>query len=204
MSGLASFLLIVTNTWLQRSNYNYLPWFFNNLISPDKSELFLPPRNQSCVGVPFWPNKMIDFPQFGSARNFIKPGHWLWVNQRQDDDDLSSPLLSSAEWYPELCSSAGPHHSLPGTKRIKHFNQRQLPTFDRRTRLLVILEQWSHSILSIEQNIKSMHEIKCWPSRRIVVINFKVDFALPHHHGHCRGDQGSRGGEVIQDYCLHR
>ena len=114
---------------------------------------------------------MIDFPQFGSSRNFIKPGHWLWVNQRQDDDDLL--------WSPELSSSPGSHQRLGGTKRIKHFNQRQLPTFDRRTRLLVILEHWSHSILSIEQNIKSMHEIKCDPSSQwIVVINFKEELAL--------------------------
>ena len=172
-------------TVIQRPNYNYLALFLTTLYLGRNLSCFSP-SNQSC-GVPWsgslsWPNKMIDFPQFGSSRNFIKPGHWLWVNQRQDDDDLL--------WSPELSSSPGSHQRLGGTKRIKHFNQRQLPTFDRRTRLLVILEHWSHSILSIEQNIKSMHEIKCSPpaARRIVVINSKVDLAW-----HCWVDQGSRG-----------
>ena len=134
---------------------------------------------------------MIDFPQFGSSRNFIKPGHWLWVNQRQDDDDHVSRVVFQS-WTSSLA---------PRDKKNKTFQPTPtIPTFDRRTRLLVILEHWTHSILSIVQNIKSMHEIKCWPSRRIVLINFKVDLATATA-GEIRGQVVV---EVIQDYCLHR
>ena len=53
-------------------------------------------RTEMCCDGSLLTKQMIDFPQFGSSRNFIKPGHWVRVNQRQDDDDHVSrvvPLL---------------------------------------------------------------------------------------------------------------
>ena len=104
-------------------------------------------EGQRCVVmVPSWPNKMIDFPQLGSSRNFIKPGHWLRVNQRQDDDDHVSRIVPLLDL---ITNSAGQEN--------KTFQPTPSTNTWQPTRLLVIWEQRSHSIL---QNIKPMHEIK--------------------------------------------